>query len=69
MSPYVYAISPLGSYNIGMTEDFLEKCKQLKIKTEVDEKILKVIKPDMFIDTIISVPNKTIPVSIVSIIV
>ena len=59
MSPYVYAISPLGAYNIGMTEDFLEKCKELKIKTEVDEKILKVIKPDMFIDKIVPVPNTT----------
>lgn len=57
-SQFKYAITPLGSYNIGMTVDFLAKCKELGIKYSIEDKLKKTIKPDLFIDKVLPVPNK-----------
>ena len=56
-SQFKYAITPLGSYNIGMTIDFLAKCKQLGIKYTLEDKLKKIIKPDLHIKEIQPVPN------------
>lgn len=57
VSQFKYAISPLGAYAVGMTIDFLAKCKELGIKYSIDDKLKKAIKPDLFIKDIKPVPN------------
>ena len=59
VSEFKYAITPLGSYNIGMTVDFLAKCKELGIKYTIEDKLKKTIKPDLCIKEVKSVPNET----------
>ena len=58
-SQFKYAITPLGSYNIGMTVDFLAKCKELGIKYSIEDKLKKTIRPDLCIDKVLPVPNET----------
>jgi hypothetical protein len=57
MNPFVYAISPLGSYNIGLTIELVETCKKLGIKTYIDNNLIKKINPNLFINKIEEVPN------------
>lgn len=57
-SPYLYCIAPLGAFNIGQTFMFLKKCKELNIKTTIDEKLAKLVKPNLYIDEILNVPNE-----------
>ena len=58
VNPYTYVITPLGTYNIGMTEELCNKCNELKIEYEIDDELLKLIKPSLNIDKILDVPNK-----------
>ena len=57
ISQFKYAITPLGSYQIGMTVDFLAKCKQLGINYSIEDKLKKIIKPDLHIKEVQPVPN------------
>lgn len=57
VSQYKYCITPLGSYPIGMTIDFLAKCKEFGIKYSIEDKLKKTIRPDLHISQIAPVPN------------
>ena len=57
-APYIYAITPLGSYVIGMTTDFCRKCDELKIDYDVEDKLKQVIAPTLEVDDIMLVPNE-----------
>lgn len=57
ISQFKYNITPTGSYQIGMTIDFLAKCKQLGIKYTLEDKLKNIIKPDLHIKEIQPVPN------------
>lgn len=58
MSPYIYAISPLGAYSIGMTNDICAQCDKMKIEYEIDPELSKVISPSFDFDEILPVPNE-----------
>ena len=58
VSPFKYCIAPLGGYNIGMTVDFLAKCKELGIEYQIETKLKNTIKPNLNISKVLPVPNK-----------
>ena len=58
MNPFIYVISPLGSYNVGMTQELCQKCDELKIDYEIEDELLKLVKPSLNIDNVLDVPNK-----------
>lgn len=58
MNPFTYAISPLGSYNIGITDELCKKCEELKIDYKVEDSLIKLIKPSLNIKNILNVPNE-----------
>jgi hypothetical protein len=57
-NPYTYCISPLGNYNIGQTLEFINKCNEFGIDTEIDEKLEAEIHPNLYISEIKQVPNQ-----------
>lgn len=56
-NPYTYCISPLGNYNIGQTNEFIEKCQEFGIKTQIDTSLAEQIYPDLYISELSQVPN------------
>lgn len=58
INPFTYAISPLGAYNIGITDELCKKCEELNIEFQIEDKLLELIKPSLNIDNILNVPNK-----------
>lgn len=52
INPWTYAISPLGSYNIGFTIQLLEKCKELHIQFQVEDNLKQSIWPQTFVNVI-----------------
>lgn len=58
MTPYIYAITLLGTYAIGMTKDLCDKCDELQIPYDVEEKLKEAISPTFGIDDILNVPNE-----------
>ena len=58
VNPFTYVITPLGTYNVGMTEELCQKCDELKIDYEIDNELKNLIKPSLNIDKILDVPNK-----------
>ena len=58
MNPYIYVISPLGSYNVGMTNELIEKCENLNIEYSVEDKLMEIVKPSLNVDDILDVPNE-----------
>lgn len=57
-SPWHYAITALGTFNIGMLDDILEKCRLFGIETDVDKKLLETARPSLKINEILPVPNE-----------
>lgn len=57
MSQYIYEISPLGQYSLGLTNEIIEQCDKIGIDYEIESKLLNVIKPSLYIDKVIDVPN------------
>ena len=57
-SPYTYAISPLGAYNIGQTKQFVQHCQKIGILTKISDNLKSVIFPELYIQSIEAVPNK-----------
>lgn len=57
MSEYIYAITPLGSYPLGLTNDLCKQCDKIKIPYTVEDRLQKVISPSFEFDSIIDVPN------------
>lgn len=57
-NPFTYVITPLGSYNVGITDELCKKCDDLNILYDVDEELIKLIKPSLNINQILDVPNK-----------
>ena len=57
ISPWSYAIAPLGAFNIGQTDDFLQFCKKQNISYTIDPKLQEVIHPKLYIDNIQNLPN------------
>lgn len=58
VNPFTYAITPLGTFNVGITEELCKKCDELNIEYIVENELLKLIKPSLNIDKILDVPNK-----------
>ena len=58
VNPFIYVVSPLGSYNVGMTDELCKKCEELKIDYQIDPELEKLIRPSLNIDNILDVPNK-----------
>ncbi len=58
VNPFTYAISPLGSYNIGITDELCKKCDDLRIDYKIEDELLKLIKPSLNIKTLLDVPNQ-----------
>ena len=56
-NPFTYCISVLGNYNIGQTIEFVNKCKEFGIDTEIEDKLKEQIYPNLYIDEIEQVPN------------
>lgn len=59
MSQYIYAISPLGQYSIGLTNEIIDKCEEIRLEYKIEDKLLDIIKPSLYIENILDVPNKT----------
>lgn len=57
-NPYTYCISPLGNYNIGQTNEFVEKCKEFGIQTKIDKLLIEYIYPNLYINELSQVPNE-----------
>lgn len=57
VSQFKYAITPLGSYPIGLTIDILAKCRDYGIKYTIEDKLKKTIRPDLHIKEVQPVPN------------
>lgn len=57
MSPYIYAITPLGQYQLGLTKEICDVCRELKIDYEIEEELAKQIKPSFGFEEILPVPN------------
>lgn len=58
MSPYVYAITPLGQYAIGLTKEIVDICTKLKIEYDIEQKLVDEIQPSFEIEEILPVPNE-----------
>lgn len=59
MSQYIYAISPLGQYSIGLTNEIIDKCEEIRLEYKIEDKLLDIIKPSLYIENILDVPNET----------
>ena len=59
MSPFVYAISPLGKYSLGMTADICKICRGLGVEYEIEDMLQQTISPGFGIEDIVSVPNES----------
>ena len=57
-NPFTYVITPLGSYNVGITDELCKKCDDLNISYDVDEELIKLIKPSLNINQILDVQIK-----------
>ena len=57
MNPFSYAITPLGSYNLGQTDDIIAYCKTQGIQTQIQDKLNKIIHPKLYIQQIKDLPN------------
>ena len=58
MLPFIYAVTPMGQFAIGMADSLIKKCSELGIKYDVDQRLLDAVHPSFGIDDIISVPNE-----------
>ena len=58
MSPYKYEITPLGKYNIGLTQEICEICRKLNIDYKIEEDLVNEVRPSFNFKEILSVPNE-----------
>lgn len=58
MSQFRYEITPLGKYNIGLTQEICQVCYDLNLKYVIDEQLVKEVRPSFNFDTILNVPNE-----------
>lgn len=58
MSPYIYAITPLGQYAIGLTQEICQKCDELKIKYDLEQELKEQINPSFGFTDVLPVPNE-----------
>lgn len=57
MQPFMYPISSLGQYSIGMTQTFMRRCDRMGIPYEADQELLDAIRPSLETGDILPVPN------------
>ena len=58
MSPYIYAITPLGQYSVGLTQEICQKCDELKIEYDIEQELIDLIQPSFNLTEILPVPNE-----------
>lgn len=56
-NPWTYAITPLGAYNLGQTDDIIEFCKNNNIQYTIDKKLNDIVHPKLYINTLEDLPN------------
>lgn len=57
INPWTYAISPLGSYNIGFTSTLINKCEELNIEYSINQDLNDIVHPNLCVNKIKQVIN------------
>lgn len=57
MNPFSYAITPMGTFNVGQADDIITFCKTQNIICQIQDKLQKIIHPKMHIQVLEDLPN------------
>lgn len=57
MNPFSYAITPMGTFNVGQADDIISFCNTQNISCQIQDKLQKLIHPKMYIQKLEDLPN------------